>query len=360
MDFVNSSSVRLDLPPLRTFRVPRNPTIRIPLEIRKIPLGKIFYPWKANPAIFDLSMSANFVFTFAAVYVTSVLLLNRFNAGRNYKPWSISRTFVYRQMMTLHNAALALFSAWSLCGMLYTVYYHWLLARPELGTASSLHLVEFLCRFDQREYRILKPRMDGSRDGVIYIYWIFYLSKFYEVVDTFIILSRGKKSSTLQTFHHAGVILIGWVGLRYESPMAPPGATLNAFVHTLMYSYFTLQTLGISVSKPLKRALTIIQIVQFIVGLLFSSFYLFVTYKAPASMNEGVFPAGAPSESVSVFSQTQGHQYRRNDNSTMIRCLGDGEAFPLVVAGSYLLVLIYLFVRFYIKAYTVQPGKVRP
>jgi hypothetical protein len=69
------------------------------------------------------------------------------------------------------------------------------------------------------------------------MYWIFYISKFYEVVDTLIILARGKKSSTLQTFHHAGVIILGWTGLRYESPMAPPGAMLNAMVHTLMVSY---------------------------------------------------------------------------------------------------------------------------
>lgn len=76
--------------------------------------------------------------------------------------------------------------------------------------------------------------MKGSKDGLVYMFWVFYLSKFYEIVDTLIILSRGKKSSTLQTFHHAGVILLGWVGLRYESPMAPFGAMVNAFVHTLM------------------------------------------------------------------------------------------------------------------------------
>lgn len=71
-------------------------------------------------------------------------------------------------------------------------------------------------------------------DSVLYMYWVFYASKFYEVVDTFIILARGRRSSTLQTFHHAGVIIIGWTGIRYVSPMAPPGATLNATVHTLM------------------------------------------------------------------------------------------------------------------------------
>lgn len=82
--------------------------------------------------------------------------------------------------------------------------------------------------------------MSETKDAVIYIHWVFYLSKFYEVVDTLIILLSGKMSSTLQTFHHAGVILIGWVGLRYESPMAPAGAALNALVHTLMVSHNSL------------------------------------------------------------------------------------------------------------------------
>lgn len=175
------------------------------------------------------------------------------------------------------------------------------------------------------------------------MYWIFYVSKFYEVVDTLIILARGKRSSTLQTFHHAGVIIIGWTGLRYESPMAPPGAILNAAVHTLMYFYFTLQTLGISVSKRFKRALTSIQIAQFIVGLGFAHFYLFVNYKAPMHKDQ------APGADL-----LHGSAQSPNGSNGIgtFPCLDNqGGAFPLVVASSYLLPLIYLFVEFYINSY---------
>ncbi len=51
-------------------------------------------------------------------------------------------------------------------------------------------------------------------EGLAFYGWIFYLSKFYEVLDTFIILAKGKLSSTLQTYHHAGAMMcMGWHAL---------------------------------------------------------------------------------------------------------------------------------------------------
>ena len=43
-------------------------------------------------------------------------------------------------------------------------------------------------------------------EGLAFWGWFFYLSKFYEVVDTMIIIAKGKRSSTLQTYHHAGAM----------------------------------------------------------------------------------------------------------------------------------------------------------
>jgi hypothetical protein len=60
------------------------------------------------------------------------------------------------------------------------------------------------------------------------------MSKFYEIVDTMVILARGKKSSSLQTYHHAGVIICGWASLKYESPAYLVGIVLNSGIHTLM------------------------------------------------------------------------------------------------------------------------------
>jgi hypothetical protein len=86
---------------------------------------------------------------------------------------------------------------------------------------------------------VLVPMHDGNLwdHGLAYVGWIFYLSKFYEVVDTMIILLRGKKGSTLQTYHHAGVMICGWVALRYKSPAILVGIFLNSLVHTLMVRF---------------------------------------------------------------------------------------------------------------------------
>lgn len=71
-------------------------------------------------------------------------------------------------------------------------------------------------------------------EGAAYIGWIFYISKFYEILDTMIILASGKKSSVLQTYHHAGVILCGWASMKYESPGYLVGIVLNSGIHALM------------------------------------------------------------------------------------------------------------------------------
>lgn len=154
MHWLNSShAVTFNLPSLQTFKIPSSPTISIPLKHQNVPMGTLFHPLEASPAIFYSSISPEFVFTFVAAYVTSVLLWNQINAGRNFKPWALSRTSIFRKTVTLHNSFLALFSVWSLCGIIYSIRTHWLFVKSNTGITSPVHLVEFSCQTDQREYR---------------------------------------------------------------------------------------------------------------------------------------------------------------------------------------------------------------
>ena len=73
-------------------------------------------------------------------------------------------------------------------------------------------------------------------EGLAFYGWLFYISKFYEMVDTAIILTKGKKSSVLQTFHHAGAMLCMWAGIRYMSPPIWMFVCINSFLHTIMVS----------------------------------------------------------------------------------------------------------------------------
>ena len=71
-------------------------------------------------------------------------------------------------------------------------------------------------------------------EGLAFYGWFFYLSKFYEVLDTAIILAKGKKSSTLQTYHHAGAMMCMWAGIRFMSPPIWMFVFVNSGIHALM------------------------------------------------------------------------------------------------------------------------------
>ena len=73
-------------------------------------------------------------------------------------------------------------------------------------------------------------------EGLAFYGWIFYLSKFYEVLDTLIILAKGKFSSTLQTYHHAGAMMCMWSGMRYMSPPIWIFCFVNSGIHAMMVS----------------------------------------------------------------------------------------------------------------------------
>jgi hypothetical protein len=71
-------------------------------------------------------------------------------------------------------------------------------------------------------------------EGLAFYGWFFYLSKFYEVLDTAIILAKGKRSSTLQTYHHAGAMMCMWAGIRFMSPPIWMFVFVNSGIHALM------------------------------------------------------------------------------------------------------------------------------
>ncbi|KAJ1793856.1 hypothetical protein LPJ67_001138, partial [Coemansia sp. RSA 1938] len=181
-------------------------------------------------------------------------------------PWMTS-------FVVLHNLALAVFSYW--CATNYTAAF-----------AQTVREEGVQCAFN----------------------YLFYLSKYYELVDTFIILAKGRKATFLQTYHHAGAITTMWVGCYFGSPQLVFYVIANSIVHTLMYTYFALTAMGYS--PPGKKFLTHIQIFQFLIGLVFIALYI-----------------------------------------TIPGCLTPLQRNLLFVMLSYLIPLIYLFVDFAIKTY---------
>jgi len=103
---------------------------------------------------------------------------------------------------------------------------------------------------------------------MIWVGYLFFLSKFVEFLDTifFVIRKKDSQVSFLHVIHHSIVPISVWIGLKF----APGGNNalfplLNAFVHTVMYLYYGLAAIGPHMQKYLwwKRYLTRIQMVQF-------------------------------------------------------------------------------------------------
>jgi hypothetical protein len=140
-------------------------------------------------------------------------------------------------------------------------------------------------------------------------FWVahFYVSKYYEFVDTWIVLLKGREPMLLQTYHHAGIVLLLWGIVSAKTTAAGLVTTvLNSFIHSLMYTYYALSALG--VSMPLKRYLTQAQLLQFFVG---------ITITIPT-----------------------------------YACVNEAQAASLGALHAYTVVLIYLFYLFYLDSYS--------
>jgi len=97
----------------------------------------------------------------------------------------------------------------------------------------------------------------------IFWMWTFYLSKYYEFLDTFIHLYRGARPAFLQVYHHIGVVVLQWLGFYFINPTCWMMIVFNSFVHTLMYSYYAVATYGWKF--PVKQLITSIQLFQFVI-----------------------------------------------------------------------------------------------
>ena len=248
----------LTFPPfsLINFRPSQNPPPLSP----PIHDHNLAHPFTISPQIYHNALSFVWPVTIALLYATTVTYVNKLNVKRNYEPWAFSKTTAFFILVVSHNVFLALYSGWTFIGMANAFRASWPGLRNGYGAAG---VADSLCKLHG-------PRVLGSaatyspengswgiRDvtmklagglpdttdvgrlwnsGLAFYGWLFYLSKFYEVIDTAIVLTKGKKSSFLQTYHHTGAMFAMWSGIRYMSPPIWMFTLINSFIHTFMVS----------------------------------------------------------------------------------------------------------------------------
>ena len=109
----------------------------------------------------------------------------------------------------------------------------------------------------------------GSVEAEFYSF-LFDLSKVFEFVDTLFIVLRKKPLIFLHYYHHVVTMLFCWYCNQTVHKYGCHGfffAAVNLFVHAIMYSYYALMALRIRIPSPIARMITVVQIVQMVIGI---------------------------------------------------------------------------------------------
>ncbi|KAL2170541.1 hypothetical protein VTG60DRAFT_4649 [Thermothelomyces hinnuleus] len=383
-------SVTVSLPQASLFRFPPNPNCGF---VPPAPAGSTSFapPVDIPDHVYHAFLDPKVPITIAAVYAVTAKALNAYNKSTGKKPWAISKTLAFRWFVIAHNVFLAVYSAWTWWGMLGTLRRSVI---SPLGPQGVSGFVDSLCRVngaaglgnaaffndETDSWQTFSPeavlnedgvpsRLSAGRmwnEGLAFYGWLFYLSKFYEVFDTLIILAKGKLSSTLQTYHHAGAMMCMWAGIRYMAVPIWIFVFFNSFIHALMYTYYTVTAFNIRVPVFVKRSLTTMQITQFLVGASCAMIHSFISYTVPVitgSQTDAPASAASAAANGSMVAATGGvldtvkGTYARQS----VRCItSSGETFAVWLNVFYLAPLTYLFVSFFIESYIRRSNASQP
>ena len=277
--------------------------------IWQIPENSIIYNWSLD---WRVPLISSLLYVVAVTFAsrrnlreakssTSYKVNNNKPKARVAQPWTL-----FKFGVLAHNILLTLFSAFTL----YSV------APILIAGFRYRTFVDAFCDHGGWMYR----------NGVGFWTWAFYMSKYYELIDTFILLAKGKPSNFLQTFHHAGAIISMWMLVSTRVFGSWVFVSFNSFIHSFMYTYYTLTCLGYQ--PKWKRLMTYMQLTQFFVGLPMAILYVFV----PNCVSCTVHP-----------------------KNTLALVLGIDGYWSAVVAlcftGSYVAYLIVLFLDFARRTY---------
>nr|AXS59119.1 fatty acid elongase [Eranthis hyemalis] len=134
-----------------------------------------------------------------------------------------------------------------------------------LATTTKMPSKQWIC------FPANKTRSQGP---LFFWAYVFYLSKILEYVDTLLIIlhNDARRLTFLHVYHHTVVTIMCYLWLHTTQSLLPLGIVTNATVHTVMYAYYFMCTLG---KRPSwKRLVTDFQIIQFWFGLGISTLML--------------------------------------------------------------------------------------
>jgi len=104
-----------------------------------------------------------------------------------------------------------------------------------------------------------------SDHRLIAYYYVNYLIKFYELLDSFFMVMKYRPLEFLHVYHHTATMVLCFTQLRGTTVLQWVPIVLNLFVHVVMYYYYAIVALGHTVWW--KQLVTIFQIAQFVIDM---------------------------------------------------------------------------------------------
>jgi len=136
----------------------------------------------------------------------------------------------------------------------------------QVALCAYMMCAALLVAFDE-DYSFLCNAFSLKKTTMASVTWVFYMSKILDFVDTVFIVARRKwrQLSFLHVYHHSSIFMFYWLNVN----VAGDGdvyytIVVNSFIHLVMYSYYACTTVGVTVPKPIKRAVTHLQRIQFV------------------------------------------------------------------------------------------------
>ncbi|KAJ2730845.1 hypothetical protein H4R23_003218, partial [Coemansia sp. Cherry 401B] len=131
----------------------------------------------------------------ATAYTLFVMRANPQKATLGKTTLQRAQSPIFKRLVIAHNIVLAVFSLWTLVLM-------------------TTGLINNLRRHGWYQ-GICDLKFTLWNDQLFRLSYYFYLSKYYEFIDTLIILFKGRRASVLQMYHHAGAVITMWAGCYY-------------------------------------------------------------------------------------------------------------------------------------------------
>lgn len=220
-----TSFLRFSLPPSTLFKLPGLPS---PPSL-PFPEAWLQFPFFRIPhSIYNGSMDYACSIVIAILYLVVSSLWSEVNRHRRGKPWALSQTTAFRRGVILHNLSLTIYSAWALRETIYAIRAIWPDNNQVDDALYAIRVADILCFADHFS------TTEMYRSRILFVAWTFYLSKIYELLDSAILLIKGRQPSTLHKYHHAIVIFCAWTAVRFACPPAIVALLFNAAVHTVM------------------------------------------------------------------------------------------------------------------------------